>query len=226
MWIAHRGIGDSVIGGVQRVAEYGVGDPPKCIGTAKPFFGRVKTAMPIVECRRQQAVEYLLELFTELIMALRISVAQDFLSETTEFQRVVVSEGHAHAQRLTEASAAQSGNGGCQRVQGGATVDTHGLALVAQFAGVTGGATDIEKVLSALAVLMAGKTHGQVARIECARLLLRIGEKTEAGEVIETSELFSPEWHLQGAEPVVAQSLNRGALRCVVIGLALLVAPL
>lgn len=226
MWVAHRGIGDAVVAVVKVVAKYGVGDTAECIGTTKAFLGRVKATMPVVECSRQQAVEHLFEFLAQLITALLVLVAQHLMGEATEFQRVVVSEGHAHAQRLAEATAAQGGYGGCQRMQGGAAIDAHGLALVAQLTGMAGSAADIEKVLAALAVLMPGEADGQVAGVECTWLLPGIGEKAEAGQVIETGELFRAEGHFQRSEPVVAQAFYRGALRCVVVSLALLLAPL
>ncbi len=111
-------------------------------------------------------------------------------------------------------------------MQRGATVDTHRLALVAQLARVAGCAGDIQVLNAAFIVLVAGKTHGQVAGVQGRCLLPGLGQKTEAREVVGVGELGLAERQFQGREPGVLQVFHRGALGGVVIELTLLVGPL
>jgi len=73
---------------------------------------------------------------------------------------------------------------------------------------------------------MAGEADRQVAGVECAGPLLRVGEEAEARQVVGAGELVLAEGQFEGGEPLVPQALNRGALRRVVVGLARLLAPL
>ncbi|MCY1508880.1 hypothetical protein D9M68_432040 [compost metagenome] len=182
--------------------------------------------MGIVPGGAEQAVEDLLEVAAQLFLALGIAIAQHLFGEAAELQRVVVGEGHAHAQRLTKAAAAQGGHGGGQGMQRGTAVDAHGLALVAQLAGVAGGAADVEVVDAGFLVLVARHAHRQVAGVLRCGDLFRIYQETEARQVFRAGEAVAGEGQFQGGEPLVAQALNRGALRRVVVGLARLVAPL
>lgn len=68
-------------------------------------------------------------------------------------------------------------------MHGGAAVDAQRLALVAQFAGVAGGAGDVQVAGAGLLVAVLAEAHRQVAGVEVAGLLLRIDEEAEAGEV-------------------------------------------
>ncbi|MNN34248.1 hypothetical protein D3C81_1480460 [compost metagenome] len=182
--------------------------------------------MGIVPGRAQEAVEDLLEVAAQLFLALGVTLAQHRLGEAAELERVVIGEGHTHAQRLAEAAATQGGHGRGEGMQGGATVDTHGLALIAQFTGVAGGAADIEVVRAGLGVLVAGQAHGQVAGVLRRGLLLRVDQEAKACQVLGTGELVVGKWQFQRDEPVIAQALNQGALGGVVVSLALLLTPL
>ncbi|MNG05835.1 hypothetical protein D3C84_890480 [compost metagenome] len=55
---------------------------------------------------------------------------------------------------------------------------------------------------------------------------MRVDQEAETRQVLGTGELVAGEGQLQRGEPVIAQALNQGALGRVVVGLALLLAPL
>ncbi len=226
MRVADRRIGHPVVAFVDGVTEHAVGNAAESIGTAKAFLGGVEAAVPVVHRGAEQAVEHLLEVRTQLFMTRLVVVPQHRLGEALEFDRVVIGEGHTHTQRLAEAAALQGGHGGGQRVQGGTAVDTDGLALVTQFAGVAGGAGDIQELRATFHVLVTSETDRQVAGIERAGLLLRIGKEAKASQVVGSGEFVGGEGQLQRSEPVVAQAFDLGALRCVVVGLARFLIPL
>ena len=115
-----------------------VSDAAERIGTAEAFFGGVEPAVPVVVSGAEQTVEHLLEVVAQLRAVLLVALAQHLLGEATEPERVVIGEGHAHAQRLPKGATVQGRYGGGQRVHRRATVDTNGLTLVAQIAGVAG----------------------------------------------------------------------------------------
>ena len=111
-------------------------------------------------------------------------------------------------------------------MHGGAAVDAQRLALVAQFAGVAGGAGDVQVAGAGLLVAVLAEAHRQVAGVEVAGLLLRIDEEAEAGEVFGGGEGFFGEGQFEGGEPVVVQAFHQGTLGRVVEALAGLVLPL
>ncbi|MCY1274714.1 hypothetical protein D9M70_233430 [compost metagenome] len=224
--IAHRGIGHPVVAGVDGIAEHAVGDAAERIGAAEAFLGGVEVAMPVVVGGGHQAVEYGLEVTAQLAAFVGVAFAKDLSGETVELHRIVVSEGHAHPQRLTETAAAQRGHGGGQRMQGGAAVDANGFALVTQLAGVAGGAGDVQVMLAGVEIGMPSEADRQVARVQLGGLLSGIDKKTEAGEVVGAGQSVAGEGQFQGDEPVVTQAFNLRALRRVVVGLPGLAAPL
>jgi len=73
---------------------------------------------------------------------------------------------------------------------------------------------------------VAGKADRQVAGVQRGGLLRGIDQKAEAGEVVGRGEFVPAERQLQRTEPVVFQPLNLGALRRVVVGLPVRLAPL
>ena len=56
MRVAHRGVGDAIVGRINGIAERAVGDAAERIGTAEAFFGGVEPAVPVVVGRAEQAV--------------------------------------------------------------------------------------------------------------------------------------------------------------------------
>ncbi len=226
MRVAHRRVGHAVVHRIDGIAEHAVGDAAKRIGTAEAFFGGVEPAVPAVVSGAEQAVEHLLEIVAQLRAVLLVALAQHLLGEATKLERVVIGEGHAHAERLAKGATAQGRHGGGQRMHRRASVDADGLTPVAQLAGVARRAGHIQIGATGLVVLMAGKADRQVAGVQRGGFLRRIDQKAEAREVVGRGELVLAEGQLQRTEPVVLQSLNLGALRRVVIGLPLRGVPL
>ncbi len=226
MRVAHRPVGHAVVRRFDGIAEHAVGDATERIGTAEAFFGGVEPAVPVVVGGAEQTVEHLLEVVAQLRAVLLVTLAQHLLGEATELERVVIGEGHAHAQRLAKGATAQGRYGGGQRMHRRATVDTNGLPPVAQLTGVAGRAGHIQIGATGLIILVAGKADRQVAGVQRGGLLRGIDQKAEAGKVVGRGELFPAEGQFQRTEPVVLQPLNLSALRRVVVGLSLRGVPL
>jgi len=73
---------------------------------------------------------------------------------------------------------------------------------------------------------VAGETDRQVAGVRRTWRLRRVDQKAEAGQVFGGGEAIGAERQLQRSEPVVLQAFHLGALRRVVVALAVRVAPL
>ena len=224
--VIHRCIGHAVVVGGNRIAEAGIGDAPKSIGTARAFQGWIEAAVGIVPGHTQESVQRRFEVLAQLLVLRFILIAQHGTGEALEFPRVVVGRGEAGYQRLAKAAAAQGRHARWQYVLGRGAVNPHSLAFEAQFAGVAGGAGDIQIFHVAAGVLVAGKAHWQVARVGGTGLLLGVYQKAEARQVFGGGKRLFGKRQLKGAEPVVMQAFNLGALGGVVIGLAISRAPL
>ena len=66
-------------------------------------------------------------------------------------------------------------------MQGCAAINTHGLPLITQLAGVAGGTTDVEVMLTAFIVGVSGEAHWQVTGVQRGGLLGRVNQKSESG---------------------------------------------
>ena len=182
--------------------------------------------MRVVPGDFEEDVQRLLEVFAQLLVACLVVIAQNIFGETLEFPRVVVSRGQTRDQGLSETATAQCRNAGRQDMLRRTTVNSHGLALEAQFASVAGGAGDIEIMLGATGIRVAGEADRQIAGVVRRGFLLWINQKTEACEVFRGRETLLREGQFQRLEPFIAQAFDLCALRREVVGLAFLLAPL
>ncbi|MNZ43489.1 hypothetical protein D3C78_610920 [compost metagenome] len=159
-------------------------------------------------------------------MARLVVLAQYVACETFEFPRVVVGRDQAGDQGLSETAPFERRNAGRQDMLRRTAVDTHGLPLEAQFAGVAGRTGDIQKHIRAVGILMPGKACGEVAGVVRRRFLAGVHQKAEAREVLGGGKALLREGQFEGGEPVIAQAFDLGALGGEVISLSVDGAPL
>ena len=182
--VVHRCVGDAIIFRGNGIAKAGVGDAAKRIGTPWAFFGGVKATVGVVPGDLEELVQRLLEVLAQLAVLGLVAIAQHLAGEALKFPWVVIGRGQAGDQSLAEAAAAQGGHAGWQHMLRRSAVDPQSLALEVQFAGVAGGAGDIQVLNVAASVFMAGKPYGQVAGVLCGGHLLGIHQEAEARQVL------------------------------------------
>ena len=224
--VVHRRIGDAIIVWGNSVAKTGVGDAPKGVSAARAFFGGVKAAVGVIPGNLEELVQRLLEVLAQLIALGVVLIPQDLVGKALELPWVVIGSGQAGDQGLAETAATQRGNAGGQYVLRRAAVDTQGLTLEVQFAGVAGRTGDIQVLSLAVGVLVPGEPYRQVARVLRGGHLFGIDQEAKARQVLRRGKALLGERQLQGGEPVVVQAFYLSALGREVVGLAVGGTPL
>jgi len=95
-----------------------------------------------------------------------------------------------------------------------------------QFAGVAGGAGDVQVFGIVAGILVPSEADRQVAGVLCAGYLLGVDQEAEACQVLRGGEALFGKRQFQRGEPVVMQAFYLGALGREVIGLAVGGTPL
>nr|WP_206606002.1 hypothetical protein [Steroidobacter cummioxidans] len=209
--IADRRVAHLVIARREVIAERGIADAAQRVGAAEALMHRVELAQRIVLAAAQHGLDGRPQCRLQLRFGIRIARAEYPLCETIELPRLHCRVEQRSQQHRREAAARHIREG----VHGLTAIDTHRISAVVlgemDFAGVAGGASDIEYVLTDGWIEVLGETDRQLVRIGRARL--RIDHEAVFAHVIGIGEALARERQLQMHEPVVTKRAPRGALR-------------